>query len=329
MTTRVGLHAMCVLWLTVLGGAARAGDGPAPAAAFVAQKESADRDAPDVQESVWRLYDLRDLIGILPAQALPEPAPWWKRLPRNVKATFGLTGEPSTQWLRHTRVEPLESTYFSVVDRLEVEFGIDRSFEVLPGVYMLLGTPQAHERFSQWLEAVRKLVQPRCRVRLSIYRVDTAEVPRVGSPPPAASPMYVSERVVPLRSVTQWQQHEEHAFMCRVETGVAESAAGYEPEVRTVEEGVELTLIIGAGPPQKERVAVHVAGTLQVLDDSRQSAPIDGRNLRIDLPSVHLTTVESQTSVPWGQPTVIAVATPVRDGPAMLIAVRVDRPGQP
>lgn len=271
-----------------------------------------DNDATEVaEESAWKVYDLRDLAAVLPPPEVNEQP-----------AAEGTDEKPERREPPPDRMESVERLMETLCDDV---LGIMIPIELSDGIFALEAEPATHEQLTDLLDTVRELYSERFAVTLRLYRTPADSAPRLGDEPPDAPPWFEVQLTAQRRSPTPIVHLEQRAYLANLMPTVAEGAVGYMPQIEVAEAGVELMVLVGAGPQDDNGTTVLVDGQIRDAAVNGQSPPFGSEGNRVDLPSTEVVSVHSSLPVAFDRPTVIYVSADPDEGLALVIAVAVGR----
>jgi len=290
-----------------------AGLATGPTAAQQPSPREAGQVEAEPSGAVWRLYDLRDLLGVLP----PNPC-----ATQPAKDTYQSSGW-TQQWLAYARAHIDQPDLNTLFEELQGVVGFT-AWRLFDGVYAVVADEQAHEQFTAMLDQIRRLYAERLQIEVSCYRVPASQQPSVGDEAPEGPPLFRQQFVAPRRAPVRISRLRERTYVTELAPQVAESAVGYDARVATAEEGIVLWVLVGAGPDDPEVAAVSLAGEFRQLADQRASGALTA-DLKLDLPALEVVRVHSTANVPWGRRTVVCTVSGFSDSEMLLVAVRADR----
>lgn len=258
----------------------------------------------------WRLYDLRDLLGLLP----PSP-----RVDADVLAAPAITiadAEP-----RPCRPGPVDE----LMDRLCGALGVNRT-ALFPGVYGIEADEETHTTLLSMLEQVRRLYAERYEVEVLWFAASPDQTPSIGDPVVPVEPVHRHRFVVARRAPTQLAQVSRHAYVYSIQPVVAQQAVGYGPEVKREEGGLRLSIWVGAGSETETATSIQVRGELRRVSMGKLSGPLITdveQSMGIELPEVSVRSIQSNVAVEYGELTTLAVVDGFDDGGGIVLAASV------
>jgi|GEM_PF-3403759 len=263
-------------------------------------------------EASWRVYDVRDLIAVLPASDGPvKPTP--------PTGTIFSSDEPAPP-PQLPQPDSLQKTVKELADRLAMDF-----MPMFPGVFGIEAEEAEHAQLREMLSQLRQLYQERYAVDISMYEVESASASNIGDEVPAGWGGSRQSLVVTRRSPTEVNVLTRHAFVVEVQPVVASGAVGYSPDVKHVEEGLRIRVVVGADKENAEGTTVAIAGRVRRIALERRSDPVDASEtgLRVDLPTERERSVQSQLRIPFGSARVLTVVPGFDGEHAIAIAAAV------
>lgn len=265
-------------------------------AALVAPAWAQDEPGPD--DYVTNIYDLRDLRAVLP----PLPP-----------------GSPDD-------VSPSGALLESLVSGLESDLPRQQLSE---DVYAVSGLRRDQAKLLKLLSDVRQLYSGRYELRLAGYALSLADpAPGLGDAPPSDMPAWRQTLVVPRRTLTAVGPTRSQTYFVNLNPIVAQSAVAYAGVTQTIESGVRLNVIVGAGNETEESTSLLVTGDVThdvpvtVFEaEGCETAPA----FRLRTARVYSSHVRSDLSITYGKPVVIAVAPLENEEQVMVIVAMIRR----
>ncbi|MFQ5494484.1 MAG: hypothetical protein ACE5EX_03805 [Phycisphaerae bacterium] len=295
------------------------------------------------QDPSWKLYDVRDLIGLLPplehassaATASPR-TPGGLLLSGETLPAAG-TGGPGSHRTPASFVGGAASVD-ELMDRICGTLFLDPK-PMLPGVYGIEAEEAEHERVQQMLGKIRALYSERYAVDLVWYTVPIADGPSIGDEITPVEPMHRHRFMVARRAPTALFLGQQHAYLADLTAVVATGAVGYDPETKRVDNGLRLSLLVGAGPDTKDTTWIQLIGELRRVTMGKfagsvriaePAAPQPHETTRatvmpIELPTVGVRSIHASLRVELGKLTVLNVLDGFGGGDSIVVAVSVTK----
>ena len=175
--------------------------------------------APNTYAQVsWKLYDMRDLIGLIPP-------------------TTPLVAQPFVE--RGKSVDEL-------MDRVCTALGIVHA-PLLPGVYGVEAEDAQHTQVKGLLEKIRALYAERYEVEIVWFTAPAEEIQSIGDQITPVEPLHRHRLVVTRRTPTPLTLITRHSYVSDLTAVVATSAMAHDPETRSIDGGLQLSILVGAG----------------------------------------------------------------------------------
>ena len=266
-------------------------------------------------ESSWKLYDLRDLVALIPPVPTGQPA--------SPKAMLESLLQPVT---------PVSPSIF------EDKGGVDKVIEDLcdalgphvyarlaAGVYVVEAGETEHALIVQMLEGIRGMYAEQYEVEIIWFSVESDQALSVGSEANPTDPPHRHRLVAPRRTPTPLTRVSLHKYVAGLQPVVAQSAAAYDVQTRSIVAGLQATILVGAGKEDAETTSIRISGDLREVAMGKTSAPIthEGAELQVELPVVSVRSIQSNMRVEFGKLTVLSVVDGFEDGECFVIAVSV------
>lgn len=271
-------------------------------------------------EPVLRVYDVRDLVAVLPSQpVVVQGVPILKDVPiigqfYRPEGAAQPAGAPAT-------ASPTEV----VVSRLCGQLQLQQE-ELLSGVYVVTGELPQHEQLVKLLDNVRTLYEGAYEFDLFAYPVAAPQAPAVGAGADTQSAMLHARQMLPRRVESRIVITEEVSYVRDWVPIVGTSSVGYDPDIGTVTKGLRLVLTAGGtqsadahGAPINLRIRGEFADA-QIAKQSSPLAPVSGGTLELGLPTVTSRSIECDIQLKPGQPTVLAVIPGAKAGESIVLA---------
>ncbi len=279
-----------------------------------------------VGDPVLKLYDLRDLIGLIapPPRAGESADPSRHALSEAaVLSALAPTAEKSRP------SGPPEGPVEQLMDRLHGALPLGFSqIRLLPGVYAIETEEEGHAQLEKMLEQIRSLYAERYQVEIVWFRVPTERTPSIGGEVTTEEPVHRHDAVVVRRTPTPLVAVTRHTFISGMQPVVAQGAVGYEPLTAVREEGLKLSVLVGAGREDKQSTMMDITGDIRQVAMGKTSGPLTRDNLEVELPKVSVHSIQSHLRVPLGKRTVLTVVDGFAEGESIVLAASVRKVAQ-
>ncbi len=268
--------------------------------------------------STWKLYDLRDLFGLLPPpERVEAPVP-------QAMSVYTTTAAPTPP---PDAVDELMSRLLGNLFELD-------STKLFPGVYGIEGDEAQHATLFKMIEEVRSLYKERYEVEIFWYSAPSDQSPGIGDPVTPTEPVHRHRLVVPRRTPTEVAQITQQAYVSGIDPVVATGAMGYTSVTQHEESGFRVAILVGAGSNAESTISIQINGELRQATMGKMSGPAEGkasrsgvidetRSMAIELPKVSIRSIQSLVHVESGKPTVLAVVDGFIDGECIVVAASV------
>ena len=116
-----------------------------------------------------------------------------------------------------------------------------------------------------------------------------------------------------------------HTFVSGIVPVVATGAISYAPETNQVDEGLRVSLLVGAGEETKESTSIHLFGNVRQVVMGKMSGLLEDERspLQVELPMERSRSIQSNLRIPFGKLTVLAVTAGFDDNDSIVIAAMV------
>ena len=241
-------------------------------------------------EPTLKLYDLRDLVATVPVDS------------------------------ERTQEERIKKIVENLVS------GMNLTYDVwLPGIYSIQAEDAEHVKFRHMLNQFRELFEERYEVEIVQYTIEMADVPSIGDEVSPASFVRRQRLVTTRRTPTPVEIISRHTFVSEIVPVVANGAVGYAPETDQVDEGLRVSLLVGAGEEYEKTVSIHLFGNVRQVVMGKMSGPLadDRSPLQLELPVERSRSIQSNPHIPFGKLTVLAVTAGFDGSDSIVIAAMV------
>lgn len=222
-------------------------------------------------QTSWRVYDLRDLIGLLPP-------------PMRIEAAG-----PMMSTIIPSDAEPMAQrpdSVYELMDRLCQSLQLIH-VALSPGIYGIEAGEAEHTTLLSMLDKVRELYVERYEVQILWYSTSSAQAPAIGDPVTPAEPLHRQRFVVARRTPTELVQVSQFAYVSNIQPVIATNAVGYAYEVSRVESGLRASIIVGAGSETETATSIQVTGNLRHVAMGKMSGTLttdQARSMEVELP---------------------------------------------
>ncbi|MCH7995979.1 MAG: hypothetical protein IIB57_16245 [Planctomycetes bacterium] len=266
-------------------------------------------------EPTLKLYDLRDLVATIP---------WSVELDRPVNSKSQLNSiyqaPPTARTPQETREDRIKGFFENLV------YGMDLDYEMwLPGIYSVQAEEAQHAKFRQMLNQFRALFESRYEVEIVQYTIEMADVPSIGDEVSPASFVRRQRLVTTRRTPTPVEMITRHTFVSGIDPVVATGAVGYAVETDQVDEGLRVSVLVGAGEEDEHTTSIHLFGNVRDVRMGKMSGLLedDRSPLQVELPMVRSRSIQSNLRIPFGKLTVLAVTAGFDGNDSIVIAAMV------
>jgi len=256
-------------------------------------------------DPMWKLYDLRDLIGLLPP--------------------------PTMQ--RADNDEEYDATAADSLNSLVQQFteigGLDVT-QHFPGVYGVQGEESDHAILVKKFDQIRSLYAEQYEVEILWHSIGTEEAPAMGDPLTPTAESHRHRLVVSRRTPTQIVAVTQFSCVTGIEPVVATQAVAYGTTIDHQESGLRATVLVGAGPESAEKTSLSLTGELRRATPGKTWTPFDTgelRNVAVNLPEIDLRSIQSRVTLDFAKFTTIAVVDGFQPGLSIVIAASVRKLG--
>jgi hypothetical protein len=288
------------------------------------------------QEEVLRIYDVRDLAAILPDDV--DAPSGRSRSGGRGQSVFGARGGAGGAGgggggaggggggggsLFGDPRDPVPA--HRLVDRLCTAIGLEYE-PLLRGIVSAQGTIARHDQLAEQLREVRRLFTERYEVELACFSVSASSAPELGAPINELEPDLFSRQVIVRRQPTTIRSVTSHTYLADLVVVTGDSAVGYQPQSRMLDDGLTLELLIGAGDEDERATPLEASGELTRVAFSRSPVELPGRPdspPAVELPSVDRRTIQTAVSIEYDKLVTIAVLPGFESGTAVVVAARV------
>ena len=268
--------------------------------------------ATSAQES-WKLYDLRDLIDLLPA---PSPPP--RAAQTTPRASF--LGTPTTRAPAPQR-DPVDE----LIRRICGDITVDHRL-LFQGIYGVLAEEEAHMTLVSRLESVRELYTQRYDVEILWFPTPVTQSPTIGAEVNASEPLHRDRLVVTGRAPARLIRVSQLAYVSGIDPIVGTGAMGYASETDVAESGLNLSILVGAGRETGTGTSIRIRGELREVTMGKMSGPVatmEARSMEIELPTISIRSIQSNIGIEYGKLTALAVVDGFRSGECIVVAASI------
>ncbi len=199
---------------------------------------------------------------------------------------------------------------------------------LLTGVFAVEAGQDEHIQLLQMLEEVRTLYVERYAVEILLFRATAEQPTSVGDPVTPNGPLRRHRFVVARRTPTPVVLVTRHSYVSDISPVVATEAVGYAAETRSVEDGLRLSIIVGAGEEEGSRTSIQIVGNLRKVSMGKMSEAFvtpDLKTMQVELPTVSVRSIQSNIRVELGTLTVVGVLDGFEEGEQLVLAASVQK----
>jgi len=272
-------------------------------------------------EGSWKLYDLRDLISALPPPQGKEGEP----APHTEKSIYGLMAPESLPMSVAANAPRPEKNVDELMNQICGAMNL-KCTRLLAGVYGIEAEDAEHGRVQNMLERLRDIYRERYSVELLVFRAPTAQAPALGAETPPADPIYVDRFVVSRRTPTRAAILSQNTFVSGVSPVVAQSAAAYAFEKTHVDDGLDVSVLVGADNEDKDGTSIQVVGELQKVswpEEATELRVTEGGPIHLKFPVVNVRSVQCHLQIKYGKLVVLGSLTGFNEGESVVVAASV------
>lgn len=263
-------------------------------------------------EESWKLYDLRDLLGLI-----PPPAPGRVPAAPPGQAMPMFTQPPAAAFVQES-ADGVERLMQQLCDAMSVD-----CTRLLSGVYGVRADEAQHGQLLALLEDVRRLYAERYEVELVWFTTSPDQTPAVGEAVTVTGTFRRHCLVAPRRTPTPLTVVSQHAYLSGLNAVVAEQSQLQEPITDDAEEGLRLSIIVGAGQEGEHSTLMRVSGELRQVTMGKMSGSFVAgvpSDVQIELPSVAVRSIETSVELEYSKLTALCVLDGFADGECVVIA---------
>lgn len=242
----------------------------------------------------WKLYDLRDLIGLIP---------------------------PPTTATSESFVDRGQSVH-ELMGRVCSALGVSHA-PLLAGVYGVEADDIQHADVQGLLEQIRSLYAETYEVQLVWFTAEAHKTPAIGDQIAPVEPLHRHRLVVTRRTPSPVTLVTRHSYVYDLSAVVATSAVAYDPDTDSIDGGLQLSLLVGAGQEQGNRTSIRLLGELRRVTMGKMSSPMmtpEVTTPAIELPIVALRSILTNLNIEHGKMTVLTVLDGFEEGECIVIA---------
>ena len=266
-------------------------------------------------ESSWKLYDLRDLMAVIPPLRTGELA--------STRAMLESLLQPVTP--KSPSIFEVKGSVDNVMEDLCDALDLSQYARLVAGVYVVEAEETEHALIVQMLEGIRGMYAEQYEVEIIWFSVASDQAPSAGSEASPVDPPHRHRLVAPRRTPTPLTRVSLHTYVAGLQPVVAQSAAAYDVQTRSIADGLQATILVGAGKEDAGSTSIQISGDLRSVTMGKTSAPITyaGSELRVDLPIVSVRSIQTNRDIEFGRLTVLTVVDDFEDGQCVVIAASV------
>lgn len=272
-------------------------------------------------QASWKLYDLRDLISALPP--VDE-----KRGDGGTGLGRGVGHLPAPEWPPIKDIDATKVAGKNVDDLLNQlcgSMGI-KCTRLVAGVYGIEAQDADHARVQDLLEGLRNLYRERYAVELVLIRVPVDQAPAIGAEAQASSPTARHQFVVSRRTPARVAILSISTFLSDVSPVVAQSAVGYAPDTTSVDDGLDVSVLVGSDGDEKDGTSIEVVGGLRRVSWPQEGTDFktaEGGQIGMKFPVVSVRSVQFHLQPKYGKLMVMGVLAGFEEGQSLVLAASV------
>jgi hypothetical protein len=276
-------------------------------------------------EVSWKVYDLRDLIGLIPPKAPPTPSP----AVDDDDQMFDF-GEPKTAPVCPSVPDPaasVEELVGRICDALSVTYT-----SLLAGVYGVEAEDDQHAEIQELVSRVRDLYAERYEVELVWFTTSSSTAPSVADKIALPELPHRHQLVVTRRTPTPVAVVTRHTYLSDLAAIVGTGATAYDPETASVQDGFELSMLVGADEERGDATSIRLAGEFRRVTLGKTAAPLAYQETTIsaiELPTVAVRSVQADLPVEARKVTVLSVLDGFAEGECVVLAASIQKLQRP
>lgn len=187
-------------------------------------------------------------------------------------------------------------------------------FPLLSDIFIVDATNAEHGQVDEAIRTLQALHTEGYIVRVELIEGGIGETARVGRPRPEWSQtatIAVVEQFALRTAPTTIADTNQIDYIAQWSPVVSDNAVGYDPQIRSIEDGLSGTLTVGVGSAAPGHVNVQLQGGVRTADLVETVASAPGAGVICELPvfmaRASTRVIDLRASIPFGQPTVIGV----------------------
>lgn len=269
------------------------------------------------QEDELKVYDLRDLVALLPK----PPAPAAPSVP--ILTDVPIVGN---LFRNEGQAEPAPKPA-DQINLIAAAAGLSLQ-PMGENIYLGVGSTDRHHAFEQVLPQLRKIESESFDVELTVAKTDAATSPPLGSAFDASGPVVRIHRTVNARETVALSAVRSESYVAGWVPVVANDAVGYQSQNGVVRSGLESTLVLRTNGPSADieldgsLTRSTISYTSPELSTGKQDPPA---KLSIGLPRVDERLLGARTRVPFGRSVVLAVVSGFEEGSNLVVSIKVSK----
>jgi hypothetical protein len=274
-------------------------------------------------QETWKLYDLRDLIAVLPPTTLPEQPAIASQVPPFQTWDIGAPARPPEPPTLTAGVRSADELMKRVCGALGVTYA-----PFLGGVYGIEGGEAEHAQVRQLLEQIRSLYAERYAVELVWFTAPAGETPSIGDEVAPAQPHHRHRLVVARRTPTPLVVATHYSYISDVSAVVATGSALHDPRTGNTDAGMRLSVLVGAGPEEADTTSIQLVGELRRVTMGKTSGPVgtaETGSMAIELPTVSTRSIRTDLRIAHGKMTVLNILDGFGEGECTVLAGSVGK----
>ncbi|MGB2987171.1 MAG: hypothetical protein WBE26_14975 [Phycisphaerae bacterium] len=271
----------------------------------------------------WKLYDLRDLIGLIPPTTPADEAP----SPVTSMSRFMAVEETASKPAKETP-DNVDKLMDKLCDALPVN-----CTRLFAGVYGIEAEETEHTQIQHLLEQIRALYAEHYEVQIIWFAAGCAQAPAVGDAITPTELMHRHDFVVARHTPTPLALVTRYSYVSDVAPIVGASSVGYGVVTKNAEDGLRVSILVGAGKEEAGATSIRVVGELRKVTKGRTFGPLTGKSfgsagsseterssMELELPTVSVRSVQSDVRIGYGKLTVLSVLDGFDAGECFVLA---------
>jgi hypothetical protein len=172
------------------------------------------------------------------------------------------------------------------------------------------------------LESLRDLHKERYTVELVLYPSSADEAPAIGAECQPVNCLHRHRIVVTRRTQTPVIIGSQKLYQSSASPVVAQGIVGYEPRTTRVNEGLDVSIIVGTDAETADGTSIKISGDLRQVswpEDESASKPTDPSSV-FQHPLVSIRSIQSHVQIKYGKLLVLGLVAGFEDGKCFVLA---------